>query len=384
LNTLIRYNPSLDKSNSDWLIPPLFNSLTTVDINDEVVNDFGTPHFLSELFVSSKKDKLFIRTNTKAPDGNTKLTEVYEIADNKYEEKKVNQVYECITVAANRDAYIGPEAKIADRGNDVFINGRVSPTGVGETSVLVENGPLAATDTFRINGYYTLRNSGLIIAPGFLRTDTAIYSLITDVSTGKSKAGLWRYQGKGLVAPKIALTIQADDYAAEVHDGIIYVTSKGFIYQYHEATETYTGIDVPGTPDAFQEIADKNRLIKSGDYLMCKINGSYKLYNSSAGKWRNVETASLPAEPNRYRLTPTYAYATSKNFVYFKTDGNKEHLISYSPYDDATKVISLPDYTNEIFQNICSFSQVGDKFFIVGAYLGKKNKKTYRMFLWTN
>ena len=105
---------------------------------------------------------------------------------------------------------------------------------------------------------------------------------------------------------------------------------------------------------------------------MCNINGVYRIYNLLTGTWSDAETPVLPTEPNRYRLTPTYAYATSKNFVYFKIVDGKEQLISYCPADNTNKTMLMPDFGKESFDHICSFSQAGDTFFYCCCIFRKK------------
>ncbi len=374
---LIQYDPITKSSKSNWSLPAFFNYAQSLELNDAIVP--GQTYPVSEIFVGSNNDKIFIRTS-KTPYGYTDLiSHVYSINDNN--PTKIYTVYENSTITPDGDMLIGTDARIADLGNDVFINGRTKPTGVYETSVLVSSGPQPVADTFKTTSYYELKKKGLTLFDGFLRTDTAIYSLISNVENGINKYSLWQYQGKSLTAASGNLIVQADDYATEVHDGVIYVSCRGYIFRLNEVTHNFKEIRVSGTAGGFQNISDKNRILKAGNYLMCNINGAYKIYNLLTANWSDAETPALPVEPNRYRLTPTYAYGTSENFVYFKIVDGKEQLVSYSPADNTTKTITFPEYDKEIFENICSFSQAGDKFFIVAAYSGKKNSKTYRMFM---
>ncbi len=373
-----RYEPPYIK---DRLTNLYRADIGTITLDDEVSPILSKTN--SEIILGSKKDKIFIRTSRiDNKFANPNLESVFEIDDNKPE--KIFTVYENNYSLANGDVPTYRGGEISDLGNVIFINGLSKESGFIDATVRVRTGPVLPSDTFKSITFFELWDQRINLHEGFLRTDTAIYFRMDNVVNGEWKPALYQFDGKNLVGASPYLKVYEGDLRAEVHDGIIYVFCKGYIFEFNEATKNFKEIAIPNCIGSFKDIGNKNRILKCGNNLMCNIGGEYRIYNLVTGIGSNIETPILPKEPNRFNTVPTYAYATSKNFVYFNSVGGKEQLVSYSPSDKTKKVITFPDFENETFEYICSLTQSGDKFFIAAAYTGKKNRKTYRLFILSN
>ena len=142
-----RFNPVTKDRSSVYS-----SNIGVLSLNDKQVP--GNTYPVSEFFVGSKKDKIFIRTSETSESDYKLVSHVYCINDNNPD--KIYTVYENYTMTPDGDVFISTDAKIADYKNDVFFNGRAKPTGVYETSALVCNGPQPINDSFKVISYYII------------------------------------------------------------------------------------------------------------------------------------------------------------------------------------------------------------------------------------
>lgn len=369
----VRYNPVSEKITATHFADNTYKQFT---VNGNEVP--GNAQTVDEVYVSPDSDQLFIRAFT------NDMFSIYALSDNS-EDNLADHVYSSKLVMTNISTPISTNTEVSALNKEVYFNGRVKPTGTYETSVNIYKPTETNKNKYEFKISFQIKEKKATIYDRFLRTKNAMYSLIKiEDSIGKYHHDVFLYNGKSITGAKEILLNNADDYNAQVIDGVIYVSYKGAIWTFIEEKSKFNRIYFDDAANESWDYIQKNkRFLKAGNYLLYSKGKKFGVYNLITKKSMALKNPVLANQPNFFTYSKTYVYAGNNSFYFMDNVNGQEVFTQYNPANNSYTPFVFPEFKKQSFGEIKAIYQTGNKFVFLTSYIGKKDKPEYKMFMYS-